>query len=446
MPPTSARWAHRESPRQRPVTTPSSSDWPLATAGEAVPCSSGGGAAWVEPRTPREETLQLKLLKAQKELHRARSELARRHEHSAERHGKEEHGKPDWTLALRYRLTAELRAELTRLEEGWAGDKKRAEATIHTLQTTLESTKSEKEAMVTRLLKEVLELQRLYASANAQREAYAAALVPEVRQAEREHREHAAVLQQRLEDVDTARHAEVGRLKKEVGRLQAALTGVSEDLEDERGRKRSQHASMSMETSTLRDTILKLSEELASSQSQHARDVGVLKKRISAVEVEHAQSVESLKRQLAIVSAEKASETGELARALQHLKAAKERNEAQLKADLEHKELQRKAETSALQARVRHMRELQQQALAHVTGKARQMLYVAENVAAISSMDPDVRRRMGMEQKAAASPGLSLANDDPAASFVEGAAEGNGFDVDAAHQATKFAAALARGR
>ena len=40
--------------------------------------------------------------------------------------------------------------------------------------------------------------------------------------------------------------------------------------------------------------------------------------------------------------------------------------------------------------------------------------------------------------------GSDAAGDDSTASFVEGAAEGQGFDVDAAHQATKFAAALAR--
>ena len=83
---------------------------------------------WVEPRSPREQDLQVRLLRTQKELHRARSELARRTEAHAERQkkdstGKAEEGKPDWTLALRYRLTAELRAEMNRLETGWAADR-----------------------------------------------------------------------------------------------------------------------------------------------------------------------------------------------------------------------------------------------------------------------------------------------------------------------------------
>ena len=150
---------------------------------------------WVEPRSPREQDLQVRLLRTQKELHRARSELARRTEAHAERQkkdstGKAEEGKPDWTLALRYRLTAELRAEMNRLETGWAADKRSYTKTLTELQSKFERTKTEKEAMISRLLKEVLELQRLYARANAQREMFHVIESTEIRNAERERETH----------------------------------------------------------------------------------------------------------------------------------------------------------------------------------------------------------------------------------------------------------------
>ena len=53
------------------------------------------------------------------------------------------------------------------------------------------------------------------ARSNAQREAYAALLAPEIRQAERAHREHVAVLEQRLSDADNQKHKELGSLQKE---------------------------------------------------------------------------------------------------------------------------------------------------------------------------------------------------------------------------------------
>ena len=136
---------------------------------------------------------------------------------------------------------------------------------------------------------------------------------------------------------------------------------------------------------------------------------------------------------VAMVSMEKEKETGELARALRLLKVNADAVEADLKGQLEHKEMQRRAETSALTARVRHMRELQQQALSVAKGEARKMLFVAENVAALSSMDPDVRRRMGMDPKVASTPGVAIGDqEDPS----------TGFDVDAAHAASKFHAAI----
>ena len=63
------------------------------------------------------------------------------------------------------------------------------------------------------------------------------------------------------------------------------------------------------------------------------------------------------------------------------------------------------------------------------------MLYVAENVAAISAMDPDVRRRMGMDPTAGADKPMLDVGMDPCSGGGEGGAEGHngGFDVDTAH-------------
>ena len=60
-----------------------------------------GGSPWVEPRSPREHELQLRLLRTQKELQRTRTELARRVETQRDRHAKEEEGKPDWCVRRR---------------------------------------------------------------------------------------------------------------------------------------------------------------------------------------------------------------------------------------------------------------------------------------------------------------------------------------------------------
>ena len=387
---------------------------------------------WVEPRSPREQDLQVRLLRTQKELHRARSELARRTEAHAERQkkdstGKAEEGKPDWTLALRYRLTAELRAEMNRLETGWAADKRSYTKTLTELQSKFERTKTEKEAMISRLLKEVLELQRLYARANAQREMFHVIDSTEIRNAERERETHVEMLTEQLERFKSGSASEHAKLVGEVGRLSAALAGVSEDLEAEREKKRQQKATMSMEIEKLRADVANLTEELAQSQSLHQQDTAELRREKSSLEVELASHRSDMTKQYAVLASEKEREVRELSTALKLLKVQKDKTEAALKADIEHKELQRKAETSALTARVKHMRELQQHALAHVKGEARKMFYVAENVAVLSDMDPDVRRRMGIGPPEAGMP------------------EGEGFDADKANQAltaTKWMAAV----
>ena len=70
------------------------------------------------PWCPRAATQQrLRLLRTQKELHRTRNELARRTESQREKQAREDEGKPDWTLALRYRLTANFGRVLTLLQE-----------------------------------------------------------------------------------------------------------------------------------------------------------------------------------------------------------------------------------------------------------------------------------------------------------------------------------------
>ena len=253
-------------------------------------------ATWLEPKTARERELTIKLIKTQKELHRVRRELTQRTELAEEQRRKTDDGKPDWTLALRYRLTAELRAELTRLEDGWAGDKKAAAAQIHTLQTQLEQAKTEREQMVTRLLKEVLELQRLYARSNAHGEMCVALLAPEVRAAERERRDHVGVLEQRLAENSALRATEVAKLKAEVGRLTAAVAGVSEDLEEERHRKKQQHATLSMEVQRLQAELDRVVTDLGLSQHKHAVDVAELRKARSTLEVEVRVPVAAVRR------------------------------------------------------------------------------------------------------------------------------------------------------
>ena len=70
---------------------------------------------WVEPRSPREKELQVKLLRTQKELHRCRGELSRRGEHTSEAQKRKEEGKPDWTLADGYATGMTLLMALTGL-------------------------------------------------------------------------------------------------------------------------------------------------------------------------------------------------------------------------------------------------------------------------------------------------------------------------------------------
>ena len=106
-------------------------------------------------RSAREKALHSKVAKAQKQLHRTREELRRR---SADKDAK-----PDWTLALRFRLTAELRAELEAIETGWRADRQRHMGEVEGLQRTLSQLRAEKEASVTRLVKDLVELQRLHA-------------------------------------------------------------------------------------------------------------------------------------------------------------------------------------------------------------------------------------------------------------------------------------------
>jgi hypothetical protein len=351
----------------------------ISTSGKPTAARGYDVLAEATSASEREQELMAKLARSQQALQRAREELKRRGDYHAAgggggnaKAGAPE--KPDWSLALRYRLTAELRSELASVQASWQAEQKASAAKVHALQASLDAVTREKEAMVSRLLQEVLELQRLFAAVSAQREAMWATLRPEIRNAEKEHEAHVEELRDEFSAADSARAAECARLRADVGRLNAALTGVCEDLEDERRRRKQQTESSGREIERLRGDVERLTSELGLSQQMHARDVGQLRSAKTALEVEMEQTRASMTRSLENVTTEKEQQASELSDALRVLRQRGEEREASLQSRLEQTKLEASVEASALRARITHMRELQR--LAHVghDGTARQAL------------------------------------------------------------------------
>ena len=214
---------------------------------------------WIEPRTARERELQFKLRAALQALHLCRDELKRRAAVAlpsdlaampadasatggkgapinayAARLGE---AKPDWSLALRWRLTSELRGELDACERGWRADRQRHLEEVVRLERALAKEQQEKEAAVTRLTKDIITMQRNYASESVQGKTIWAILKPEIRHAERAHEWHADVLQREIDRLNSERSEATGTLQIEVVHLRDALCQMKEDLADEKARK-----------------------------------------------------------------------------------------------------------------------------------------------------------------------------------------------------------------
>ena len=203
-----------------------------------------------------------------------------------------------------------------------------------------------------------------------------AVLSPEVHASERAHAAHAEALV-----VEAERWQGLYRREKASGeatRLQAALTGVCEDLEDTRKWKQQQHSTMTLEIARLRGEVDRLSAELAHSQQAHARDVASLRAQKTDVEVSATSACERLEAELDTERSARAKEVYELSDALRLLKGQKDRAEEAMHSELEQLDLRRRAEVGQLNARVQHMRELQKQALALSSGKGRQVLFMAD--------------------------------------------------------------------
>ena len=248
---------------------------------------------WTEPKSAHEQQLQLKLLRTQQALQRARTELLNRSEgqRNKDARGSKQQDK-DWTLALRFRLTSELRAELDRMTEGWEADRTEKGRQILKLEIALSTLKKEKEVMTSRLMQEVLELQRLFARTKAEREMMHEVLRPEIKKAEQAHEAHVAQLQLEITKLEGLRASDTQKLKADVGRLNAALTGVCEDLEEERERKKAMQATMGMEIDRLRADVEKLTTELGASQQLHAQDVAELRSEKNDLAMELTQTSE----------------------------------------------------------------------------------------------------------------------------------------------------------
>ena len=129
--------------------------------------------------------------------------------------------KPDWSLALRWRLTSELRGELDACERGWRADRQRHLEEVVRLERALAKEQQEKEAAVTRLTKDIITMQRNYVSESVQGKTIWAILKPEIRHSERAHEWHADVLQREIDRLNSERSEATGTLQIEVVHLSA---------------------------------------------------------------------------------------------------------------------------------------------------------------------------------------------------------------------------------
>ena len=365
-----------KSPR-RSATDVSTGSGTNSSSTTATPTSDA--EPWLEPRSPREEAIALKLVRTQQALQKAKADLRRRDQAEKEQHVPgaavgEPPGKQDWSLALRYRLTAELRAELATVEGKWEADRQKYASELDKLREALSQATREKEATVARLMQEVLELQRLYSEAVAQRETTQDALQSEVTTAERSSDDRVGALERELEAARFALADQAAEHKRETLRLQAALNGVCEDLEQERKGRGHMEALLQGEIRKLRADVERLTSDLGHSQAMHAHDVAQLRGAKAAAEAQLEAETGSLKRQVAAMRADKERIHTELTERLHRSEEKRDASEAELLARLEHVERKHRAEAAALRVRISELRQVQKIALEHSTGKMRQVL------------------------------------------------------------------------
>ena len=99
-----------------------------------------------------------------------------------------------------------------------------------TLQRTVTQLRAEKEASVTRLVKDLVELQRRYALESVQSKAIWAILRPEIREVEKAHEAHAEALEARVQESESLRSQETLALQRELGRVQGAVRAPDFEL------------------------------------------------------------------------------------------------------------------------------------------------------------------------------------------------------------------------
>lgn len=329
-------------------------------------------------RTERELQLERKRLRSQQALSRTREEVRLRYQQSkAAEDAAAAAEKPDWSLALRFRLTAELRAELEQMEASWRSDRLRHMDEVATLERALADVRFDKEEAVTRLRREQLDLQRTYAVDSAQGKAIWGILKPELRHAEKLHEAHVEVLRRELEEERAVRERQTMALHSDLDRHKAALAQALDDLADERARREGQHKTSSAEIERLQSDIRRVSKELNESREAHRNDVSVLRTEARTVGVE----LETTRRQLVeenhALSASKELCVDTLTAEVARLSEARSQQAAEAEARLAEAECRRRAETASLAARVTHLRQAQQEALEHIPkGKGRQLLYL----------------------------------------------------------------------
>ena len=375
---------------------------------------------WVEPRTQRERELHLKLNRTLQALHRCRDELRSRaavalpsdaaagvptEAASASPRGGEP--KPDWSLALRFRLTSELRAELEQMETGWRADRQRHLDEVARLERALSKERTDKEQAVTQLTKDLIVLQRMYASESVQGRAMWAVLTPEIRHAERAHEWHTDQLKSQNDELRLILAQQTTALQEELARQKAALATALEDLADERARTQQMQATHARETERLQATLDGRMRDLEDSRQQHRTDVNELRRQVRRGEDELEQVRRTLTTELAGTRQNAERTERELRSEIEHLHAQQREQQAVAKAALVASEQRRLAEGRTLSARVSHLRQLQQEALEFIpSGPGRQMLYMES----LKATKPDSPYTRGMDP-----PGAKGAAAGPAA-------------------------------
>ena len=355
---------------------------------------------WIEPRTARERELQFKLRAALQALHLCRDELKRRAAVAlpsdlaampadasatggtgapinayAARLGE---AKPDWSLALRWRLTSELRGELDACERGWRADRQRHLEEVVRLERALAKEQQEKEAAVTRLTKDIITMQRNYASESVQGKTIWAILKPEIRHAERAHEWHADVLQREIDRLNTERSEATGTLQIEVVHLRDALCHMQEDLADEKARKQLMRDQLTTEVERLQVVLSETRRELEDATATASASRVELRRQLREAAEEADRTRLRLEKDVEEQTSLKVHIQTTLSGEVERLRVEKEKQAKAAKMALMQSEVRRVAETATLQARVTHLRELQQEALQWLpASETRSKLYMS---------------------------------------------------------------------